>query len=76
MNLSSLQDLLPDLDPQFVDILEALPEPPSEDLEKVAKVLIQLHTLFLRKRELLKREDKDAWEEILKQETALLVQLN
>jgi len=63
---------VPHADPDFLRIMESLPDPPSGIFEKVMAILPQLHELFLRKRKAASRSDEPALTRIVDEETALI----
>ncbi len=67
-----IRQSLPDVDPDFVHILERLPDPAPKFFKTVMQYLPRLHSLFLRKREAAAKGDASAFLALVEEEVSLL----
>ena len=71
--LSSLVTrLVPNADPDFVDLLSRLPEPPPSSDGALGDHLRTLHQLFLEKRRAAETLDVAAWSRIVEHEVKMI----
>jgi hypothetical protein len=75
MRSDIIMQVVPNVDPDFVRILETLPDPSPDAYETVVSSLPGLHGIFLRKRDASARGDRAAFAEAVDQEVALIESL-
>jgi len=72
MRADVITQAVPDADPEFIQILGRLPDPPAGMFEKMLKLLPKLHEIFLAKRAADRSGDKEEFARLMQKELYLL----
>ena len=72
MRPDTITQAVPHADPEFLQAMERLPEPPPGVYERVMKSLPDLHSLFLRKRQAARNGDQDEFMRLVQEEVNLI----
>ena len=72
MTSDTINQAVPNADPDFLRIMGNLPDPPAGIREKVMIILPRIHKLFLQKRIAAKKHDEPALSRIIDKETELI----
>ncbi len=72
MRADIITQAVPGADPEFIQILGRLPEPPAGVFEKIIKLLPRLHQIFLAKRSADRTGDEEEFARLMQKELDLL----
>ncbi len=72
MRADIVTQAVPGADPEFIQILGRLPEPPAGVFEKLLKLLPKLHQIFLAKRSADRTGDEDEFARLMQKELDLV----
>jgi len=67
-----ITQFIPHADPEFIRVMEKLPEPPPDAYERAVKYLPLIYELFMAKREAVAKGDTDKFKRVVDEEAALL----
>ena len=76
MNRQILLEVVDNPDPKFIAIVESLPEPKPEHIDKIRLALPQMYDFFLRKQSAYRKRDSHEFERILEQEVEFVRSLD
>ncbi|MBU2566470.1 hypothetical protein KKG46_02825 [Patescibacteria group bacterium] len=76
MNTEFIIKVVPNADPEFLKVMEQIPDPSKQTQEKVMSFLQQLHDLFLQKRKAAESGDHDLFIQIMEKEMRIIAELD